>query len=69
VIAVALGVHAGSGVVVVSDNGAELGDRGEVGADADDDGDGTAVHGCGALTHVAGNRDAGSTAVLGKAGC
>ena len=64
-IVVALGVHAGSGVDVVSDSGAELAD-----GDATDDGAneaGAAVHGCAALTHVVGRKAAGSGALVGNA--
>lgn len=80
VIVVASGVHAGNGGDAMRVSGAELADGGASDGDADvasdgaddvdDAGDaGAGAHGCGALTHVAGSKDAGSAGVVGSAAC
>jgi hypothetical protein len=83
-IVIALGVHAGNGGDAVRLSGAALadGDAGdgcasdgeadvaEGGADeADADEADADEHGCGALTHVPGNNDAGVAGVAGSAAC
>ena len=77
VIVVALGVHAGNGGDggdVPSDRGTELADAGASDGRADvaeagaDDAD-TGAHGCGALTQVAGSKDAGAAGVAGNPAC